>query len=53
MKTLPSAGVRRTDDSEVNAYQTSMRGYFQTTESMPEHTAQPDYGAEDRDGNKI
>lgn len=35
-------------DSEVNIYQISMDDYFQTPESMPEHTPQPAYSAEDR-----
>lgn len=48
MKRLLSAGLRRMDDSEVNIYQTSMNGSFQTPESMPEHTTKPAYSAEDR-----
>lgn len=48
MKTLLSEGLRRTGDSEVNIYQTSINGYFQTPESMPEYTIQPAYSAEDR-----
>ena len=48
MKTLLSEGLRRTGDSEVNVYQTSINGYFQTPESISEHTTQPAYSAEDR-----
>lgn len=48
MNILPSEGLRRTGDSEVSIYQTSMNSYFQTPERMPEHTTQPAYSAEYR-----